>query len=117
VAIIIACLGLYGLTLHTVNIRLKEIVIRKILGAEHRQLVTLLAQKFFLLILISFTIASPVAYYFMKQWLQNFAYHTDISLVSFAMAIVAMTVIAMATVGGQVWKAVLTRPTEGLRSE
>ena len=117
VAIIIACLGLYGLTLHTVNIRLKEIVIRKILGAEHRQLVTLLAQKFFLLILISFAIASPVAYYFMKQWLQNFAYHTDISLVSFAMAILAMTMIAMATVGGQVWKAVLTKPTEGLRSE
>ena len=53
----------------------------------------------------------------MNKWLQNFAYHTDISLVSFAMAIMAMTVIAMTTVGWQVWKAALTRPTEGLRSE
>jgi len=117
VAIIIACLGLYGLTMHTVNIRLKEIVIRKILGAEHGQLVMVLTQKFLLLILISFAVASPVAYFFMQKWLQNFAYHTDISLVSFVVAIVTMTVIAMATVGGQVWKATLTRPTEGLRSE
>jgi putative ABC transport system permease protein len=117
VAIIIACLGLYGLTMHTVNIRLKEIVIRKILEAEHGQLVMILAWKFLLLILISFAVASPVAYYFMDKWLQNFVYHTDISLVSFLVAIVCMTVIAFATVGGQVWKAALTRPTEGLRSE
>ena len=117
VAIIIACLGLYGLTMHTVNIRMKEIVIRKILGAEHAQLVMILAWKFLLLILISFAVASPVAYFFMDKWLQNFVYHTDISLVSFVVAILCMTLIAFATVGGQVWKAALTRPTEGLRSE
>ena len=117
VAIIIACLGLYGLTLHTVNIRLKEIVIRKVLGAEHHQLVMILTQKFLVLILISFVIASPLAYYFMQSWLRNFAYHTEISVLSFVVAIVAMIGIAMTTVGVQVWKAALTRPTEGLRSE
>jgi len=117
VAIVIACLGLYGLTLHTVNIRLKEIVIRKVLGAEHGQLVMLLLQKFLLLILVSFVIASPLAYYFMQSWLQNFVYHTDISVLSFVVAIAAMMAIAMTTVGVQVWKAALTRPTEGLRSE
>ena len=116
-AIIIAYLGLYDLTMHTVHIRLKEIVIRKILGAERGQLVMILASKFFLLILISFAVASPVAYYFMDKWLQNFVYHTDISFLSFLIAVVCMTVIAFATVGGQVWKAALTRPTEGLRSE
>ena len=117
VAIVIACLGLYGLTMHTVNVRLREIGIRKILGAEHGQLVTILGRKFLILILISFAIATPVAYYFMDKWLQNFAYHTHISIFSFLIAIVSMTFIALATVGGQVWKAVLAKPTEVLRSE
>jgi putative ABC transport system permease protein len=117
VAVIIACLGLYGLTMHTVNIRLKEIGIRKILGAEQGELMTILARKFLILIFISFALASPVAYYFMEKWLQNFVYHTEISVISFVVAIVAMMVIALATVGGQVWKAALTRPTEVLRSE
>jgi len=117
VAIVIACLGLYGLTLHTVNVRLKEIGIRKILGAEHGQLVTILGRKFLILIVISFAIATPLAYYFMDQWLQNFVYHTYISIFSFVIAIVSMTFSALATVGGQVWKAVLAKPTEVLRSE
>jgi putative ABC transport system permease protein len=117
VAIVIACLGLYGLTMHTVNLRLKEIGIRKILGAEPGQLVTILGRKFLILILISFAIATPVAYYFMNKWLQNFAYHTNISVLSFLIAIVSMIFIALATVGGQVWKAVLAQPTEVLRSE
>jgi putative ABC transport system permease protein len=117
VAIIIACLGLYGLTMHTVNIRLKEIGIRKIMGAEHGQLVFILAKKFLILILIAFAVASPVAYYFMSDWLQHFVYHTEVSLVSFVAALVAMTVICFATVGSQVWKAVLSSPTDVLRSE
>jgi putative ABC transport system permease protein len=117
VAVIIACLGLYGLTMHTVNLRLKEIGIRKIMGAENSQLITILSRKFLVLILIAFMIASPIAYYFMNEWLQKFAYHTDINFVSFGVAIVTMIAISFATVGWQVWKAVLTRPTEVLRSE
>jgi putative ABC transport system permease protein len=117
VAIVIACLGLYGLTMHTVNIRLKEIGIRKIMGAEHSQLVAILSKKFLILILIAFVVAAPVAYYFMNEWLKNFVYHADINLISFAVAIAAMIVISLATVGGQVWKAVRSSPTEILRSE
>lgn len=117
VAIIIACLGLYGLTMHTVNIRLKEIGIRKILGAEQWQLMTILARKFLFLILISFVLASPVAYYFMDKWLQGFVYHASISVSSFVVTILAMITIALVTVGGQVWKAVLAGPTKVLRSE
>jgi len=117
VAIIIACLGLYGLTMHTVNIRLKEIGIRKIMGAEHSQLVAILSKKFLVLIIMAFVVAAPVAYYFMNEWLKNFVYHTDISFLSFGIAMATMMAISLATVGRQVWKAVRSSPTEILRSE
>ena len=87
------------------------------MGAERSQLIAILSRKFLMLILIAFVVASPVAYYFMNQWLQNFAYHTEISLFSFAIAVVTMIMISLATIGGQVWKAVLSRPAEVLRSE
>jgi putative ABC transport system permease protein len=117
VAVLIACLGLYGLTTHTVNIRLKEIGIRKVLGAEIGQLTFMLARKFMVLIVIAFILASPVAYFFMNQWLRNFVYHTDINLFSFVIAILALLVVALATVSGQVWKAAVSKPTEVLRNE
>jgi putative ABC transport system permease protein len=117
VAVLIACLGLYGLTMHTINIRLKEIGIRKVLGAEMGQLVFMLARKFVVLILVSFVLATPVSYFFMNEWLQNFVYHTDISISSFIIAVLVLMVIALATVSGQVWRATLSKPTEVLRSE
>jgi putative ABC transport system permease protein len=117
VAVLIACLGLYGLTMHTINIRLKEIGIRKVLGAEMGQLIFMLARKFVVLILVSFVLATPVSYFFMNDWLQNFVYHTDISISSFIIAVLMLMLIALATVSGQVWRATLSKPTEVLRSE
>ena len=117
VAVVIACLGLYGLTIHTVTIRLKEIGIRKVLGAEISQLTFMLARKFIVLILIAFGVASPLSYFYMNQWLQNFVYHTDINLFSFIVAMLVLMAIALATVGGQVWKAASSKPTEVLRNE
>jgi putative ABC transport system permease protein len=117
VAVLIACLGLYGLTTHTVNIRLKEIGIRKVLGAEIGQLTFMLARKFIGLIVLAFVFASPVSWFFMNQWLQNFVYHTNISLYSFVGSILTLLVIALATVSTQVWKAAVSKPTEILRNE
>jgi putative ABC transport system permease protein len=117
VAVLIACLGLYGLTMHTINIRLKEIGIRKVLGAGIGQLVFMLARKFVVLILVAFVLAAPVSYFFMNEWLQNFVYHTDISIASFIIAVLVLMVIALTTVSGQVWRATLSKPTEVLRSE
>jgi putative ABC transport system permease protein len=116
-AIFIACLGLFGLAAFTAEQRTKEIGIRKVLGANVGQLVGLLSKDFLKLVAISFVIASPLAYYGINKWLENFAYKTEISWWIFAVAGVSAVLIALITVSWQSVKAAVANPVKSLRSE
>ena len=116
-AIFISCLGLFGLAAYMAEQRTREIGIRKVLGASVRQVMVLLSGDFLLLVGLSCVIASPVAYYFLHQWLAGYYYRVSISpLVFVAAALIAM-VITAATVGFQAVKAALMNPVKSLRSE
>ncbi len=117
VAILISCLGLFGLATLTAFQRTKEIGVRKVLGASIASIVGILSKDFVLLVVIALVIASPIAWYFMDQWLADFAYHIDISWWVFALAGLAAMVIALLTVGYQAVKAALMNPVKSLRSE
>jgi len=116
-AIAIACLGLFGLAAFTAQRRTKEIGIRKILGASVASVVGMLSKDFLKLVLLSLLIASPIAWYFMEKWLQDFAYRITISWWMFALAGAAAVVVAFATVASQSIRAALANPVNSLRSE
>ncbi|MEO0333862.1 MAG: FtsX-like permease family protein, partial [Bacteroidota bacterium] len=116
-AILISCLGLLGLASFTAEQRTKEIGVRKVLGASVSHLVWLLSSDFTRLVTISFVIASPLAYYLMKQWLQDFEYQVDLSVGVFALAGVAALLIAWLTVGYQSIRTARANPVDSLRSE
>jgi putative ABC transport system permease protein len=116
-AILIACLGLFGLATFTVESRTKEIGVRKVLGASVASIIQLLSKDFLKLVLISIIIASPIAWYVMHHWLQDFAYRIQISWWVFAMAGAAALIIALATVSFQAVKAALSNPVKSLRME
>jgi putative ABC transport system permease protein len=116
-AIGIACLGLLGLITYTAEQRVKEIGIRKVLGASVLQITTLLSKDFLELVMIAFVIASPIAYYFMDKWLADFAYRITISWWIFAIAGLSAVLIALITVSWQSIKAALMNPVKSLRSE
>jgi predicted permease len=116
-AILISCLGLFGLTTYTAEQRRKEIGIRKVLGASVAGITSLLAKDFLKLVVIAIVIASPLAYYFMQQWLSDFAYRIDIQWWMFAIAGAAAVAIAFLTVSFQSVKAALANPVKSLRSE
>ncbi|TAN17937.1 MAG: ABC transporter permease [Chitinophagaceae bacterium] len=116
-AIIIACLGLFGLIAFTVERRTKEIGIRKVLGASVQSIVALLSREFVLLVLIAFVIASPIAWWIMNKWLQNFAYKIHIGWWIFLVAGVVAVLLALITVGFQAIKAAVANPVESLRTE
>jgi putative ABC transport system permease protein len=116
-SIFLACLGLLGLAgLAAVN-RTKEIGIRKVLGATTARLVGLLSKDFMSLVIMSLVIASPLAYFFMNKWLQDFAYHIDIQWSVFLLAGAMAVAVAFLTVSFQSIKAALANPVESLRSE
>jgi putative ABC transport system permease protein len=116
-AIFIASLGLFALATFSAERRLKEIGVRKVLGASESGLVILMYKEFLILIFISFIIASPLAYYFFNQWLNGFAYRINIGLTTYFIAIVFITLIALITVGYQSLHAARTNPVKVLRSE
>jgi putative ABC transport system permease protein len=113
----IACLGLFGLASFVARSRIKEIGIRKVLGASTTDIVTMLSKRFVLLILISILIASPIAWYSINKWLQDFAYRIDMGLLVFFVAAVGALVIALATVSIQGIRAAVTNPVNSLRNE
>lgn len=117
IAIFISCLGLLGLSMFMAELRTKEIGVRKVLGASVGSIVTLLSQDFLKLVLIAIVIASPIAWYGMHNWLQDFAYHTEINWWVFALAGVISIGIALFTVSFQSIKAALMNPVKSLRSE
>ncbi len=116
-AIFIACLGLFGLATFTVEQRTKEIGVRKVMGANVSQIARLLSKDFVGLIVISILIASPLAWWAMDKWLQEFAYRTEITIWIFALAGFITMLITFLTVGSQGIKAAMSNPVKSLRSE
>ncbi len=115
--IFISCLGLLGLAMFTAERRTKEIGIRKVLGASVASLFTLLSKEFILLVFIALVIASPLAWWAMQAWMQDFAYRAPIGLWVFAVAGLLAIGIALLTVSFQAIKAALANPIESLRTE
>lgn len=116
-AIFIASLGLFGLATFNTLQRIKEIGIRKVLGASVPSILALLSKEIIILVLVANLIAWPVAWYFMNQWLATFAYHTSMDVLVYGLAAMAAILLAIITVGAQTLKAALTNPASTLRYE
>jgi ABC-type antimicrobial peptide transport system permease subunit len=117
IAIFLSCLGLYGLASFMAVQRIKEVGIRKVLGATAGSIVYLFSKEFIMLITIAFAIAAPIAWYYMHQWLQAYVYRIDISWWLFAIGGLAAIIIALITVSFQAVKAAKANPVKSLRSE
>jgi|SRR5882724_7396628 len=117
ITIFVSCMGLFGLALFSAERRAKEISIRKILGASIANITTLLSKDFVLLVIISLLIASPIAWYFMNQWLQGFAYRIQIHAWVFIVAGLAAMLTALMTTGFQAVRAAIVNPVKNLRAE
>jgi len=116
-AIFISCLGLFGMASFVAEQRIKEIGIRKVLGASVFALWQLLSKDFAVLVFLSIIIASPVAYYFMHNWLRNYQYHTDIAWWIFIITAIGAILITLITVSFQAIKAAMANPIKSLKTE
>ncbi len=116
-ALFISCLGLFGLAAFAAESRTKEIGVRKVLGASVGNIVSLLSRDFILLVLFAMVIATPIAWYFMRSWLQEFQYHVHMPWWTFGLAGIAAILVTFVTVSGQSLKAALSNPVNSLRSE
>jgi putative ABC transport system permease protein len=116
-AILVACLGLFGLASFTTIQRTKEIGIRKVLGASVLQILKLLYREFALLLLIAFALAVPIAWFVISNWLQGYAYRTNVHWAYFILPFVAIVFIALLTVSFQSLKAAIANPIKSLRTE
>jgi len=117
IAILISCLGLFGLATFSAEQRTKEIGVRKVLGASVAGIVALLSKDFLKLVAISIVIASPLAWWIMHKWLQDFAYRTKISWTVFVITTVAALLIALITISFQAIRAAISNPVKSLRTE
>lgn len=117
IAISISCLGLFALALLTINRRVKEIGIRKVLGSSVASIVLLLSKDFVKLVLLAFVLASPISWWIMDSWLQNFAYHIDLQWWMLVMAGLASLAIALLTVSFKALNAARANPVSSLRVE
>ncbi|MEO8112136.1 MAG: ABC transporter permease [Ginsengibacter sp.] len=115
--IFISCLGLFGLATYMAENRIKEIGVRKVLGASVTSITTLLSKDFLKLVIISFIIASPIAWFAMNKWLDSYTYRVHIEWWIFALTAVISVVIAIVTVSYQAIKAAIANPTKSLRAE
>ncbi len=116
-AILIACLGLLGLASFTVSQRTKEIGVRKVLGATHSDILVMLSRDYTRLVLIAIVIGTPIAYYGLNTWLQDFAYSVSLGWGTLALAGMLAILLAWITVGYQSVKAALADPIDSLRYE
>jgi len=117
ITIFISCMGIFGLGMFTAQKRTKEIGIRKVLGATVTNIALMLGRDFAILVLIAIIIATPVAYYLMHQWLQDFTYRTSLSWWIFAFAGLVAIIIALLTVSYQAIRAAIANPIKSLRTE
>jgi ABC-type antimicrobial peptide transport system permease subunit len=115
--IFISCLGLFGLATYMAENRIKEIGVRKVLGASVTSITTLLSKDFLKLVIISFLIAAPIAWWAMNTWLQSYTYRISIQWWVFALAGILSVIIAIITVSYQAIKAAISNPVDSLRSE
>jgi len=116
-AIFIACIGLFGLSIYTAKQRTKEIGIRKVLGASVSQVTLLLSKDFVALVAIAIFIASPLSWWAANKWLQDFAYRINVSVWVFIIAGLSAILIALLTVSFQAIKAAIANPVKSLRTE
>jgi ABC-type antimicrobial peptide transport system permease subunit len=116
-AILISCLGLYALAMYTANTRVREIGIRKVLGASATNIALLLSKNFVGLVLVAFVIASPIAWWIMNSWLQGFTYRVSVNWWIFGLTALISATIALVTISYQAIRAALANPTKNLRSE
>lgn len=116
-AILIACMGLFGLALHSAQQRTKEIGIRKVLGADAFRLIGLLTVDFLKLVIMALLVATPVAYFLMDKWLQGFVFHVPIQWWVFFITGALSVSIAFITVSFQSIRAARTNPVKSLRNE
>jgi ABC-type antimicrobial peptide transport system permease subunit len=116
-AILISCIGLYGLVSFMIGQKIKEIGIRKVLGASVSQITFMLSREFLIMVLLAFGFAIPLAYYMMKEWLATFAYQTQISIGLFVLVMLASLVLTLLTVGSKAIRAALANPVDSLKDE
>tara|TARA_B100000949_G_scaffold234163_1_gene252438 strand:- start:3609 stop:6050 length:2442 start_codon:yes stop_codon:yes gene_type:complete len=116
-AILISCMGLMGLVVYTTERRVKEIGVRKVLGANLAQLNLLLCKEFLILVGIAFAIAVPISWYLIQEWMQEFAYKTSLSWWVFMVSGVGMVVVALAVIGARTYRTANINPVESLRNE
>jgi putative ABC transport system permease protein len=117
ITIFISCMGLFGLALFTAEQRTKEIGIRKVLGATVSNIVMLLSREFILLVIIAMVIASPVSWYLMNRWLEDFAFRIHIRWWVFILAGCMAILVALCTVSFQALKAAIANPVKSLKTE
>ncbi len=117
VTILISCLGLFGLVTFTAESKVKEIGVRKVLGADVLDIVTMLSKNFLILVLLAAAIAFPLTWYGLNKYLEGYAYRTDLSWWVFAVAAILTLLIALITVSGQAIKAAIANPVKSLRTE
>jgi putative ABC transport system permease protein len=117
IAVLISCLGVYGLVLFTVKRKVKEIGVRKVLGANMSNILVLIYRDFAVLIVIGFLLAVPVSYYLMNEWFTNFIYHTNIDALTYAVSLSLVFLIVSLTISYQAIRAAQANPVDSLRSE
>ena len=117
IAIIMSCTGLFGLATYIVNQRSKEMSIRKVLGASLPNIITVFSKEFLILIGLAFLLGAPAAYFALKRWLSDFAYHVDINFVAFAISGIITLALVLITVSYQGIKIALVNPTKILRND
>jgi putative ABC transport system permease protein len=116
-AILIACLGLFGLASYMVEQRTKEIGIRKVFGASEGTILGLISRDFLVLIIIGIIIAVPVSYYFMSDWLENYVYRTNISITLLIVSSLLTILITFITISYKAYQAAITNPASSVRTE
>lgn len=116
-AIVISCLGLFALSLFSLNQRAKEMSIRKVLGAPSKHLVHLLTREYFLIVLISGIVALPVTAWAVEQWLSTFALRVQLNSINILMPVVLVLLFALLSIGIQTWRLVKRNPTESLKAD
>jgi putative ABC transport system permease protein len=117
IAIIISCLGLYGMILYNVKRKQKEIGIKKVLGANVSSILGQMYKEFFVLILIAFVLAVPISYYAVSDWLDSFVYSIDIGLEEYLIGLVIIILLVIATISHTALKAALSNPVNAIRNE
>jgi putative ABC transport system permease protein len=115
--LVISCLGLFALSLFSVSHRTKEISIRKVLGASAGTLIKLLTKEYMHLVFVASVISLPLSYWGFQQWLNEFAFHIDLSVWLFVLPVVLILIVTLLTVGAQTIKAAIRNPTDSLKHE